>query len=370
MSSSAPGIEEAVNAISAVDQHAHNIRKPEAQLPFEAAFSESYDEDVWNKQTPHTIFYRRSLRQLDKLFGCGSSPNAIKCYRNALSLEDLTRDLLKAANLCHLLLDDGLSPEDILPWTWHNQFVPTHRILRLEDLAQTLLPQCCSLTEFEKRFVQALDQTGSEVVGFKSIAAYRGGLHVEPSTSEAAVRDFSKFEGRLERSALYSRVLYLALEVASDRNLPVQFHTGFGDPDLRLEQSNPLHLVNLIERFACPFVILHAGYPYTQEAGFLSSVYPNVWVDFGLALPFLSTAGMNRCLSQLFELSPLNRLLYSSDASLIPELYYLGSLNSRADLSKVLVECVENQDLTEAEAIEAAKMILCANALSLYKLAV
>ena len=101
-------IDEAVAALSAVDQHAHNIRKPEAQLPFEAAFSESYDEHVWNKQTPHTIFYRRSLRQLDKLFGCGASPRAIKAYRSALTLEDLTRDLLKAANLSHLLLDDGL----------------------------------------------------------------------------------------------------------------------------------------------------------------------------------------------------------------------------------------------------------------------
>ena len=360
MASSVSSLQEIVAAIPAVDQHAHNIRKPECRLPFEAAFSESYDADVWNIQTPHTIFYRRSLRQLDELFGCGASPQAIKAYRNSLSLEDLTRDLLRAANISHLLLDDGLSPQEILPWTWHDQFVPTYRILRLEHLAQELLVQCQSL--------DALTETGPEVVGFKSIAAYRGGLHVEPPSAQEASRDFAEFGGRLQRSALYSRVLYLALEIASDRKLPVQFHTGFGDPDLRLEQSNPLQLVTLVERFSCPFVVLHAGYPYTREAGFLSSVYPNVWVDFGLALPFLSTQGMSRCLSELFELSPINRLLYSSDASLIPELYYLGSLNSRATLCKVLQETVENNDLTLAEAVDAAGWILSENATALYRL--
>lgn len=29
------------------------------------------------------------------------------------------------------------------------------------------------------------------------------------------------------------------------------------------------------------FVLLHSSYPYTREAGYLTAVYPNVYLDFG-----------------------------------------------------------------------------------------
>lgn len=359
---------EKILQLPAVDQHAHNMRKATAQVPFEAAFSESYDNDVWENQTPETIFYKRSLRQLSKLWGCGSSGQEVKAYREGRTPEELTKELITASNLSFLLLDDGLNPDEIQPWTWHEQFVPTRRVLRLEQLAEELIEQCEDLTQVERAFSETLRSTGREVVGFKSIAAYRGGLNVKPATRESAELDMLEYHGRLSHSPLYSHLLYLALEIASARDLPVQFHTGFGDPDLRLDEGNPILLTDLIERFTCPFVLLHAGYPYTREAGFLASVYPNVWVDFGLTIPFLSTAGMRKCLSELFELSPLNRLMYSSDASLIPELYYLGSLNSRLALNSVLEECKNNNDLTDDEAVVVAEMLLSKNALNLYEL--
>lgn len=43
--------------------------------------------------------------------------------------------------------------------------------------------------------------------------------------------------------------------------------------------ANPLHLRTLLEdkRFAkCRIVLLHASYPFSKEASFLSSVYPQV----------------------------------------------------------------------------------------------
>ncbi|MFB8789757.1 MAG: amidohydrolase family protein [Potamolinea sp.] len=118
-----------------------------------------------------------------------------------------------------------------------------------------------------------------------------------------------------------------ALEIAAKYKMPVQFHTGFGDPDLDLRLGNPVYLRPLLEekRFRnAPIVLLHASYPYTQEAGYLASVYPQVYLDFGLAVPFLSVAGMRSTVQQLLELAPTSKLMYSSDAHNIPELYYLG----------------------------------------------
>ena len=62
----------------------------------------------------------------------------------------------------------------------------------------------------------------------------------------------------------------------------VQFHTGLGDTDIRLNLSSPAHMQPLIERYPqTKFIILHASYPYTRDAGYLAAVYKNVFLDFG-----------------------------------------------------------------------------------------
>lgn len=53
----------------------------------------------------------------------------------------------------------------------------------------------------------------------------------------------------------------------------------FGDRDLDLRLANPLHLRTLLEdkRFSkCRIVLLHASYPFSKEASYLASVYPQV----------------------------------------------------------------------------------------------
>ncbi len=107
-----------------------------------------------------------------------------------------------------------------------------------------------------------------------------------------------------------------------------QLHTGFGDPDLDLRFANPLYLrpiLELPEYRNVPLVLLHASYPYMQEAGYLASVYPQVYLDFGLAIPFLSVSGMREAMRQLLELTPTTKLMYSSDAHQIPPVVLFGS---------------------------------------------
>ena len=93
----------------------------------------------------------------------------------------------------------------------------------------------------------------------------------------------------------------------------MQFHTGLGDNDITLTLSSPAHLQPLIKAYPnTKIVLLHSGYPFTQEAGYLTAVYENVYLDFGEVFPFLSPDGQRQVVRQVLELSPTNKIMWSS----------------------------------------------------------
>ncbi len=365
--------------IQAIDHHAHNLLQPEIvdNSPYPTAFTEGYDPEIVNHHARHTLFYRRSLREIAQLLECEPTEAAILEHRQQLGLKKLTERCLLSANLEAIFLDDGFLAQEILPWEWHQQFLPVFRVLRLEHLAQELISLEENFASFLERFRSEIDPPSAEVVGFKSIAAYRTGLNIESVPLEVARSrfEFLKLESqgkplRLNDKPLIDFLITQALEIAAKHRLPVQFHTGFGDPDLDLRLANPLYLRQLLEdrRWRdAPIVLLHASYPYAREAGYLASVYPQVYLDFGLAVPFLSVAGMRSSLRQLLELAPTTKLMYSSDAHNIPELYYLGAKWGREVLGEMLEMAVRDSDLTAVEAESVGRAILAENARLLYQ---
>lgn len=365
--------------IPLIDQHAHNLLKPEvaAQYPYTAAFTESYHPEIINYHARYTFFYRRSLREVAALLNCEAEETAILARRQSLGLEELTHIYFRAANLEAIYLDDGLQAENILPISWHEKLIPVQRILRLELLAEQLIPQSPDFATFLDRFNSELDPPPHGVIAFKSIACYRSGLDIQPVAFEVAKGDFDTLKQksptqkiRLTNKPLIDFLLQQALLIAAKYRLPVQLHTGYGDPDLDLRLANPLYLRHLLESpqyHHAPIVLLHASYPYMREAGYLASVYPQVYLDFGLAVPFLSVSGMRETIRQLLELTPTSKLMYASDAHSIPELYYLGAKWGRQLLGEVLSQAVIDSDITVPEASAIAAAILRENALSLYQ---
>ncbi len=371
-----------LHSIPAIDQHAHNVLTPEvaAATPYVAAFTEGYHPDIVGHHAQHTLCYRRSLRDMADLLDCAPSESAVLARRAELGWDELTARCFQAAHLDGVILDDGFLPDTILAAPWHHQFVPTTRLLRLEYLAETLISQSNRFDVFLEWFRSELNPLPSGVVGFKSIAAYRVGLDVQFIPTELAedsfyaikaMQDASGHPLRLADKALIDFLLLHALEIAAQNQVPIQFHTGFGDPDLDLRLANPLHLRPLLETpayQAAPIVLLHAAYPFTRAAGYLAAVYPQVYVDVGLAVPSLSVAGMRRAIAMLFELSPTSKIMYSSDAHMIPDLYYLGAKWGRAALGQVLDQAIADDDLTAAEAEAVAIAILNQTARTLYRL--
>jgi uncharacterized protein len=369
-----------LSAIAAIDQHAHNLVQPDvmSHTPYTAAFTEGYEAGIVNHHARSTLFYYRSLREIAQLLECDSTEEAILVRRTELGIEALTQRCFGAANLKAIYLDDGFLPDTILPLEWHRQFVPVYRLLRIEWLAEQMMPQVSRFEIFLEWFRSELDPPPDGVIGFKSVAAYRTGLDIQSVPIELAADRFyilKDYYGddqpfRLADKPLIDFLVHEALTIAARYQLPVQFHTGFGDPDLDLRLANPLHIRPLLENpsyHQAPIVLLHAAYPFSQEAGYLASVYSQVYLDTGLAVPFLSVAGMRRTLEMLLELSPTSKVMYSSDAHLIPELYYLGAKYGREILGQTLMQSVRDGDITNQEAESIAQSILYQNAQSLYR---
>lgn len=370
--------------IPAIDQHAHNLLRPEAveAAPYCASFTEGYDPALLERHARHTLFFRRSLRDIAALLECEPEESAILARRADLGVEQLTGLCFEKAKLGAVFLDDGFLPGKTLPLNWHGRFVPVRRIVRLEYAAELLIREAVGresggFEHFMESFLGGIDPPPPEVVAFKSIAAYRSGLRIDCAPGESTVREtFDRARRtaengpvRLTEKALIDYLLTHALRVASRREIPVQLHTGFGDPDLDLHLANPLQLRPLLEEKQwrrAPIVLLHAGYPFVREAGYLASVHPGVHLDFGLTVPFLSTAGMRHTIQQLLELAPYTKLMFSTDAHAIPELYYLGAKWGRETLAHILEDAIRGSDLTPREAMHAGKRILLENARELY----
>ncbi len=364
-----------------VDHHAHNLLRPEAMPGFSlaAAFTEGYDAAIVARHVQQTLFFKRSMRQLAGVLDCDPSLEGLLASRDRLGYETFAQRLFDAGRFAALILDDGFMPEQIMPTPWHQRFAPTFRLIRIEHLAAQLLTQTSAWSQFVDAFRAGLEQRDPLVVGFKSIVAYRTGLRLAPADPHAASQEFVRLRNDVARGApariatkpLNDWLVWTMMEIAARDSVPVQFHTGFGDPDLDLRDTNPLHLRPLFERAdlrTAPVVLLHAGYPFTRELGYLAAVYPNAYLDLGLAVPYLSRAGMEAVVSAALELAPISKVLFSTDAHLIPETFYVGARCGRETLAAVLTRCVTDGDLTVAEAEQAAVAILRQNALDLYRL--
>ena len=173
---------------------------------------------------------------------------------------------------------------------------------------------------------------------------------------------------RLATKALNDYLLLRALEIAKRQAMPVQIHTGFGDADLDLREANPLHLRPLLEsgRFTnMPFVLLHASYPYVRELGYRPST-PTSMPTWGSPSP-ISPPRSRRCCASC-SACPSTKVVYSSDASDIPELFWLAARWGRRGLAAVLDKLIALGALDEDEAIAVGRRVLGGNAAAIYGL--
>ncbi|XP_057983098.1 protein fluG [Malania oleifera] len=377
-------LREAVEKTEAVDAHAHNIVALDSAFPFLSCFSDASGDAL--SSVPHTLSFKRSLRDIAELYGTEVSLHGVQEYRRKSGLETISSICFSAARISAILIDDGIEFDKKHDIECHKGFVPAvWRILGIEHLAEKIIDEempdgsAWTLDMFTGLFVEKLKSVADKIVGLKSIASYRSGLDINMNVTtkdaeEGLFQDLHDKGGkpvRIKNKSFIDYIFLRSLEVALCFDLPMQIHTGYGDTDLDLRLSNPLHLRALLEdkRFSkCRIVLLHASYPFLREASYLASVYPQVYLDFGLAIPKLSVHGMLSSVKELLELAPIKKVMFSSDAYAAPETFYLGAKRARNVVFSVLHDACIDGDLSIPEAVGAAKDIFAQNAIHFYKI--
>jgi predicted TIM-barrel fold metal-dependent hydrolase len=253
-------------------------------------------------------------------------------------------------------------------------------MLRLEILMERLLAKHATLDLVKEALTAELDDVrGRGYVALKSVVAYRTGLAVREWTdeeAEASLREFRRDSAeslaRLAHKPLLDTLLHVAFAQAARQEVPVQFHTGYGDADTDLLLGNPLHLRAVLEKpeyRGVPVVLLHECYPYTREGGYLAAVYENVYLDLSYGIPLLGFGAMLSFTGAALGVAPISKLLYSSDGIGVPELHWMSAMDGRHVLGLALEELVAHDELSISGAEAAGESILRGNAIRLYQLA-
>jgi hypothetical protein len=301
--------------------------------------------------------------------------------RAELGVTEVSKRFLTAAGMSVLCVDTGFTPE---PLTSPAELgglagATAHEIVRLERVAEDVVAAGVGAGGFADAVRSALaTRTTSAVgvVGFKSIAAYRTGLDLDPerpSDAEVAAaagrwlaaRSKGGEPPRIADETLQRFLIWCGV----DLGLPVQFHVGYGDSDVDLHRCNPVLLTPLlraIQPAGVPVMLLH-NYPYHREAGYLAQVFPHVYVDAGLATHNLGTRAP-ALLAEALELAPYGKFLYSSDAFGLPELYYLAAVLFRRALSVLLSAGLDEGLYTERTVVRLTRMLCADNAKRAYRL--
>jgi len=298
--------------------------------------------------------------------------DAYLARRRELGAPEVNRRLLRTTGIDTFLVDTGLQPErltspaelaDLAGGRSH------HQVVRLEAVAERVL--AAEPDDFADAVVDAL--TAADRVAFKSIAAYRIGLDLptrRPGLDElkaalSEVRPGPEGGYRVAHPVVNAWLAWTAIELGG----PLQLHVGYGDKDVDLADCDPLRLTGFLratEERGVPVLLLH-NYPFHRNAAYLAQVFDHVFVDVGLAT-HNAAALSGPILRETLELVPFGKLLFSSDAYGLAELYHLAVLLFRRHLGDLLGTLLADGEMTVEDAVHLVDLVARDNARRVYRL--
>jgi uncharacterized protein len=374
-----------LDALPLVDDHCHGVVRDVADRDaFESHINEGFDAPpagTSHFDTPIGLAVRRWCPPV-----LGLEPHATAdaylARRAELGSAEVNRRLMAASGIGTLLIDTGYRSTEILD---HEEMaklagVPSREVVRIESVAEETVAEEPSATGFADAFATRLADRAREAVGFKTVVAYRGGFGLDPSrppeadVTAAAGRWLSgiaadETEGRVrvEDPVLLRLGLWTAVDIARERGMPIQAHSGFGDPDLDIHQANPALLtgfLRLLDPIDVNVVFLHC-WPYHREAGYLAAIFRNAYFDLGAALHYAGPQAIG-VMADALEVTPFTKHLFSSDAFGLPELYVTGAAQFRDTLGTMLDAWIADGRCSADDAERVAVMIGRENALRIY----
>ncbi|MCW5253600.1 MULTISPECIES: amidohydrolase family protein [unclassified Streptomyces] len=349
-----------VRSVPLVDHHCHGVMRDSiTRDTFEMLATESdWPDDtcsVFDSQVGLT-FRHFCAPLLDLPVNCGGEEYWDR--RERLGQDEVTRRLMRSTGIGTFLVDTGfradaiVTPEELAAVNGAR----SGHIVRLETVLEDVARESGADT-FIEDFDAALADADQWALGYKSVIAYRFGLDFDPDVptaaevTAAAGRWLREIDGgapvRVGDPVLMRHALHRAVALAK----PIQFHVGFGDSDIVLPRCDPSRMTEFIRRTrtsGASIMLLH-NYPFVREAGFLAHVYPHVYVDTGVILNYTGWRA-RAVVRESFELTPFHKMVFSSDAFGLPELYCAGAAQWRREVGALFGEWVAEGLMSEADA--------------------
>jgi predicted TIM-barrel fold metal-dependent hydrolase len=361
-----------------VDHHVHGVIR---ENPSVDSFSHMITESDRTPTSLHDAMNTQvgfaTRRWVAPLLELEPSVSATDYFERRIELgaDEVNRRLLQASGIGHYFIETGLKGADIHDPAGMAELsgAKVDHVIRIETVAEEIARSGVSAVDFSQHFMSALDEQAKSAVGLKTVVAYRIGLDFDstpPSELEveqAAGRWLSEVASTGKARVSDPILLRHLIFAAANFKKPLQFHIGFGDPDLYLDRCDPLLMTDLIRDFEkreIPVMLLHT-YPYHRNAGYLAQMFRNVYMDVGLAINYTG-ARSNAIIAESLELAPFHKILFSSDAWGLPELTYLGAMLFRRGLGELLDSYIARGDWSNSDAISVARQIGHDNALSAY----
>ncbi len=375
-----------LDAIPVIDTHAHPFPPTQGEVTW-GYMRDAMSESLRAETTPENdsiLLARMLVRRLAKLLGCPPDRDAVMAARNELARDPAAyhKLLWSDAGIAAVLVDPGF-PANLIEAEAFAEVMPSpvYNGYRIERFAKGIKPGVpfdydayASFADLVEAFNAELDAEFARpgFCFYKSIIAYRTGLRLTvPTEAEAsqAWADRSSYRSpgeKVLRDFLFHQTALKSLE----HDVAFQVHTGHTSHDQPWPNSNPIEMtlfLNTPQMADVRFVLVHGGYPFNTEAGYITSAYANVFLDLSLMIPW-SSIGIRRRIEQTLEFAPTGKVMYGSDGIMVPELFWISALNTRKALGHVLDDLVTEDIVDTDEANEIAHDVLYRTALRVYGL--
>jgi hypothetical protein len=321
-----------------------------------------------------TLALHAATNDLAAYLGCEPTWDAVVAARNDRSAKDYRgwiSGLLDDAGISALMIEDGpLKPP--IEVEEFRSYTPTTlaRTARLENSIRDLLAAEVGFTHLVDHYQASMDRDRlAGVVAFKSVIGYRTGLDVEIVGADEARSNHEHWlaDRTVSLKPLRDHLLYLAAGFVVEHSMWLHLHTGIGNADVVLQTGQPSQLFPflkdpMVQR--ARVVLIHAGYPWVQEAAAVAGALANVYIDLSVS-PLFAAPGLVRLFGSMLEFAPTGKLFYGSDGSL-PETFWFSARRARRALEQVLNNLVTDSVLAASAAKSVGAAVLGGNARELY----
>lgn len=384
------------------DNHTHSLNERAKDLtPFGlASYFYHGSKDILDPETAQATGYTPQLQThimntsvfhalteaLAEFYGCGHTVDDVILERNqrtAGGVRPYARSLYEDAHIVGSVLDSdrpiGQEIIDDMP-------CKVHRLYQMDNSIFRLIKVCETYPVFKKAVLDGVVD-GVTNGGFSGVKSHLSELYtneispVSDAVGERAYAAAKSGEGAAMQT-VYCAMLTAVMPLCKELNTNIHIHTGVtgmsaidGEPNvngvLKYGQpaaSDPMLLAPFLRHpdfRQTKVVLLHGGYPWMRSLAMMAYLYPNVYADFSVTLPFAAFA-LDQFFEEVLAYAPNTKIILGTGQLGVPETAWLGARLAKQSLGRVMEKAVGKRLISAAQAETTARQVLYQNALTLF----